>query len=239
MLRSVIALVFVLFITGVVSLLAVTLALVDFSGNLIGRIARVWGWSIFKLSGISIEIAGLDKLERGKSYVFVSNHASLLDIPAVVYSLPFQLRFLVKKELYKIPVFGLGLRMAGHIRIDRGNLESAVESLKKASVRLKKQKASVLVFAEGTRSLDGGIGRVKKGGLILALSMGIPIVPISISGSRELAPKGDLMIKRGTIRLAVGNPISTEGKEISARNELLEETRNEVIKNMVYENAAE
>ena len=231
--------VFGLFITGFVSVLAVTLTLVDFSGNSIGRIARVWGWFFLKLSGIRVEIDGLEKLERGKSYVFISNHASLLDIPAVVYSLPFQLRFLAKKELYKIPVFGLALRMAGHIRIDRGNLESAVDSLKKASVRLKKRKASVLVFAEGTRSLDGEIGRFKKGGIILAISMGIPIVPISISGSRELAPKGAMMVKRGTIRLKVGNPIATEERDISERNELLQETRNEVIKNMVYESAAE
>ncbi len=227
------------FITVVVSVLAVTLTLVDYSGNSLGRIARVWGWFVLKLAGISVEIDGLENLERGKSYVFISNHASLLDIPVVVYSLPFQLRFLAKKELYKIPIFGLGLRMAGHIRIDRGNLESAVESLKKASVRLEKRNASVFVFAEGTRSLDGEVGRFKKGGIILALSMGIPIVPISISGSRELAPKGEMMVKRGTIRLIVGNPIATEGRDISERNELLQETRNEVIKNMVYESAAE
>ena len=226
-----------LFITGVVSILAVTLTLVDFSGNSIGRITRVWGWFVLKLSGVSVEIDGLDKLERGKSYVFISNHASLLDIPVVLYCLPFQLRFLAKKELYKIPIFGLGLRMAGHIRIDRGNLESAVESLKKASVRLKKRKSSVIVFAEGTRSLDGAVGRFKKGGIILAISLGIPIVPISISGSRALAPKGDMMIKKGTIRLGVGNPINTKGRHISDRNELLEETRNEVIKNMAYESA--
>lgn len=226
-----------LIITGVVSVLAVILTLIDFSGNSIGRIARVWAWFVLKIAGISVEIDGLDKLERGKSYVFISNHASLLDIPAVLYSLPFQLRFLAKKELYKIPVFGLALRMAGHIRIDRGNLESAVESLKKASVRLKKRNASVFVFAEGTRSLDGGVGRFKKGGIILAISMGIPIVPISISGSRELARKGDMMIKRGTIRLKVGNPVATEGRDISDRNELVKEIRDEVIKNMAYESA--
>ncbi len=97
----------------------------------------------------------------------------------------------------------------------------------------------MIVFAEGTRSLDGGVGRFKKGGIILAISMGIPIVPISITGSRELAPKGDMMIKRGTIRLKVGNSIATEGRNISDRNELLQETRSEVIKNMAYESAAE
>ena len=228
-----------LIITGVISVLAVFLTLIDFSGNSIGRITRVWAWIVLKIAGISVEIDGLDKLERGKSYVFISNHASLLDIPAVLYSLPFQLRFLAKKELYKFPVFGLALRMAGHIRIDRGNLESAVESLKKASVRLKKRKASAMVFAEGPRTLDGRVGRFKKGGIILAISMGIPIVPVSISGSRELAPKGDMMIKRGTIRLKVGNPVATEGRDISYRNELVKEIRNEVIKNMSYESAVQ
>ena len=228
-----------LIITGVVSVFAVILTLIDYSGNSTGRMTRVWAWIVLKIAGISVEIDGLDKLERGKSYVFISNHASLLDIPAVLYSLPFQLRFLAKKELYKFPVFGLALRMAGHIRIDRGNLESAVESLKKASVRLKKRKASAMVFAEGPRTLDGRVGRFKKGGIILAISMGIPIVPVSISGSRELAPKGDMMIKRGTIRLKVGNPVATEGRDISYRNELVKEIRNEVIKNMSYESAVQ
>ena len=226
-----------LIITGVVSVFAVILTLIDYSGNSTGRMTRVWAWIVLKIAGISVEIDGLDKLERGKSYVFISNHASLLDIPAVLYSLPFQLRFLAKKELYKFPVFGLALRMAGHIRIDRGNLESAVESLKKASVQLKKRKASAMVFAEGTRTLDGRVGRFKKGGIILAISMGIPIVPVSILGSRELAPKGDMMIKRGTIRLKVGNPVATEGRDISDRNELVKEIRNVVIKNMAYESA--
>ena len=160
-----------------------------------------------------------------------------MDIPSVCFGLPFQLRFLAKKELFRIPIFGQALRSAGHIRIDRGNLESAVNSLKEGALILKERGYSALVFAEGTRSLNGKVGKFKKGGVILALSMGIPIVPLSISGSALLAPKGDLMVKPGIIKMTVGKPISTEGKDISDRTLLATTTRDAVIKNLVGEDA--
>jgi len=147
------------------------------------------------------------------------------------------LRFLAKKELFKIPLFGPALLSAGHIKIDRGNLESAVKSLKEAAIVLKKRGYSALVFAEGTRSLNGEVGRFKKGGVILALSMGIPIVPVSISGSASLAAKGVYLVKSGKIKMTIGKPISTEGKDISARHQLVSTIRDEVIKNLVEEDA--
>jgi len=217
--------------------MAMFIMLLDFSGNGTGHLTRGWAWFILKISGVKIEIEGLEKLESGKSYAFISNHASLLDIPAVLYALPVQLRFLVKKELFKIPIFGQAMLMAGHIRINRQKLESAIASLKAASVRLKKRGWSVLVFAEGTRSLTGEVGKFKKGGILLAISMKIPIIPLSISGSRKLAPKGDAMIKSGMIKIVIGEPIITEGINISDRNALLKRTRDEVLKNMDREDA--
>ena len=222
--------------TGFASIIGLLALILDRTGKSMEQIIIVWARVILKLAGAKVELRGLEHLEISESYAFVSNHASLLDIPAAMATLPFKLRFLAKKELFKIPLFGQAMLAAGHIRIDRQNLESAVKSIDQASVRLKKTRSSVMIFAEGTRSLTGEIGKFKKGGIILAIRMGIPIVPISISGSRKLAPKGGLM-KSGNIIITIGKPISTDGLENSSRNALVQATRDAVMKNMVPEDA--
>ncbi len=235
--RSLLTIVLWIMATAVASTVALITLLFDRKTGAIEFIMNKWAKSILILAGVKIEVKGLEQLAQDESYIFISNHASLLDIPAVLTGLPFNLRFLVKKELFEIPLFGRALLMAGHIKIDRGNLESAVKSLRKGAITLKERGCSALVFAEGTRSLTGEVGRFKKGGIILALSMGIPIVPVSISGSRSLASKGDLKIKSGKITMTIGKPIPTEGMDVSDRNRLLEATRDEVIKNLVEEDA--
>lgn len=237
MIRSILALVLGSLGTAVTSVISMIIMLFDRQGKSVQFIMSKWAWFLLKLAGVKIEVNGLENLTPGESYIFISNHASLLDIPTVCLGLPFQLRFLAKKELFKIPLFGPALLSAGHIKIDRGNLESAVKSLKEAAIVLKKRGYSALVFAEGTRSLNGEVGRFKKGGVILALSMGIPIVPVSISGSASLAAKGVYMVKSGKIKMTIGKPISTEGKDISARHQLVSVVRDEVIKNLVEEDA--
>ncbi len=237
MIRSILALVLGSLGTAVTSVISMIIMLFDRQGKSVQFIMSKWAWFLLKLAGVKIEVNGLENLTQGESYIFISNHASLLDIPTVCLGLPFQLRFLAKKELFKIPLFGPALLSAGHIKIDRGNLESAVKSLKEAAIVLKKRGYSALVFAEGTRSLNGEVGRFKKGGVILALSMGIPIVPVSISGRASLAAKGVYLVKSGKIKMTIGKPISTEGKDISARHQLVSTIRDEVIKNLVEEDA--
>ncbi len=237
MIRSFLALVLGSLGTAVTSVISMIIMLFDRQGKSVQFIMSKWAWFLLKLAGVKIEVNGLENLTPGESYIFISNHASLLDIPTVCLGLPYQLRFLAKKELFKIPLFGPALLSAGHIKIDRGNLESAVKSLKEAAIVLKKRGYSALVFAEGTRSLNGEVGRFKKGGVILALSMGIPIVPVSISGSASLAAKGVYLVKSGKIKMTIGPPISTEGKDISARHQLVSVVRDEVIKNLVEEDA--
>lgn len=237
MIRSFLALVLGTLGTAATSVISMIIMLFDRQGKSVQFIMSKWAWFLLKLAGVKIEVNGLENITQGESYIFISNHASLLDIPTVCLGLPFQLRFLAKKELFKIPLFGPALLSAGHIKIDRGNLESAVKSLKEAAIVLKKRGYSALVFAEGTRSLNGEVGRFKKGGVILALSMGIPIVPVSISGSASLAAKGVYLVKSGGIKMTIGKPISTEGKDISARHQLVSVVRDEVIKNLVEEDA--
>ena len=222
--------------TGMLSIFGLAAMLLDRTGKVADFIIRLWARIILMLAGAKVELRGIENIEKNESYAFVSNHASLLDVPTAMTTLPYQLRFLAKKELFKIPLFGRAMLAVGHIKIDRQNLESAVKSINEASVRLKENHSSVLIFAEGTRSLTGEVGKFKKGGIILAIRMGIPIVPITISGSRKLWPKRG-SIKSGRIIITIGKPIPTEGYEKSNRNALVKATRDAVVNNMVPEDA--
>ena len=222
--------------TGMLSIFGLAAMLLDRTGKVADFIIRLWARIILMLAGAKVELRGIENIEKNESYAFVSNHASLLDVPTAMTTLPYQLRFLAKKELFKIPLFGRAMLATGHIKIDRQNLESAVKSINEASVRLKENHSSVLIFAEGTRSLTGEVGKFKKGGIILAIRMGIPIVPITISGSRKLWPKRG-SIKSGRIIITIGKPIPTEGYEKSNRNALVKATRDAVVNNMVPEDA--
>lgn len=236
MLRKLIIIILGVPLTGIGSIFAMLAMILDGSGTVADFIIRSWARLILMLAGAKVELRGIENIEKNESYAFVSNHASLLDIPTAMTTLPYKLRFLAKKELFKIPLFGRAMLAAGHIKIDRRNLESAVKSINEASIRLKENHSSVLIFAEGTRSLTGEVGKFKKGGIILAIRMGIPIVPITISGSRKLWPKGG-SIKSGKIIITIGKPISTDGYGKSNRNALVQATRDAVVNNLVAEDA--
>lgn len=236
MLRKLIFIIIGVPLTGIGSIFAMLALILDGSGTVADFMIRLWARIILMLAGAKVELRGIENIEKNKSYAFVSNHASLLDIPTAMTTLSYKLRFLAKKELFNIPLFGRAMLAAGHIKIDRQNLESAVKSINEASIRLKENHSSVLIFAEGTRSLTGEVGKFKKGGFILAIRMGIPIVPITISGSRKLWPKGGL-IKSGKIIITIGKPISTDGYDKSNRNALVQATRDVVVNNLVAEDA--
>jgi 1-acyl-sn-glycerol-3-phosphate acyltransferase len=131
------------------------------------------------------------------------------------------LRFLTKKELFKIPLFGWALSAVGMIKIDRANHEESVKSMNESLEVMRRNKISLVVFPEGTRSPDGKLGIFKKGGFIIAIRGGIPIVPISISGSRFVLPKHSLQARPGVIKMVIGKPIDTTDYNYSNRDKLL------------------
>jgi len=145
----------------------------------------------------------------------MTNHQSYFDIFALLAYLPVDFKFIVKQELMRIPLLGFAMRRAGYIGIERKDPRKAVRSIKEAAEKIKGG-ASVVIFPEGTRSLDGRVQALKKGGFNLALKSGCDIVPVTISNSYRIVPKGSLKINKGSFRVHFGLPIST--KEYSKKN---------------------
>lgn len=198
-------------VTILLATLTVLLGLVDPYGKVVYRLNQFWTWIILRAGGISLQVKGLENIDRARSYVFMVNHQSNVDIPVIVQSLlPFQLRWIAKKELLWVPFFGWAMWATKHIVIDRSDPLDAVRSLARAKERIAAG-VSVVVFPEGTRSLDGRLRRFKKGGFLLAVQTQTTIVPVTINGSAHLLPAGAWRLRPGTIEVIVDKPVPIEG----------------------------
>ncbi len=168
-------------------------------------IAYWWAKAVFAATGIKVKAIGLEKLDKSKPYIYVSNHASLFDIVSVVVVIDRHIRFVAKKEISRIPVFGWAIARA-NIMIDRKSPTDAVRSLEKAAERIS-QGESVILFAEGTRTRDGNLLPFKRGAFALAVRAGVPIVPLTILGSYRIMRRGELRINKGEITILVDSPL--------------------------------
>lgn len=195
------------------------------------RLGRTWAWLLMKTNRVRMQVEGLEKILCSRSYVFIANHASNLDPPAVALALKNQLRFVGKKSLEKVPLFGSAVRLARMILIDRDDSQGSREILNRAIAELKGG-ISAFFFAEGTRSGDGQLQRFKKGGVMLALKARLPIVPVTILNSHTLLPKNAVRIKAGIMRIIVGEPIDTEGFCENDRDLLNERVRTVIGRNL-------
>ena len=176
------------------------------------------------VAGIRLSVIGQDKLPTDQPFIYMMNHASNLDVPAVFLVLRGEVRALGKKELFKLPVLATAMRMGGFIPIDRSNRERAVQSMRTA-VEVARQGASFLLAPEGTRSRDGQLLPFKKGGFYLAIDSGVPIVPITVRGAFELMPPGSFAIQSGTIEIFFHEPVPTSGLTHKDRGRLMEAVR--------------
>ena len=192
-------------VLGTISLLS---TLIDPTGNFAHRCARAWAWLILRTTGVRVRVTGLEHLEPGRSYVFASNHQSIYDIPIVFASIPAQLRIVAKASLGRIPFMGWHLHRAGHVLVDRRN---PGPDIVRKMVRLVREGSSLIVFPEGTRSVDGAVGRFKKGSFAVAVDARLPVVPVSVAGSRHVMQKGRLMVCPGDVLLTVHAPLPTSG----------------------------
>ena len=210
--------------TVILGLLVIAVSFFTKKGIMVHYIARVWGKGILWASGIQVTTRGFDTGLMDRSCIYMSNHQSNYDIPVLYSGLPVQFRWLAKAELFKIPLFGRSMRSAGYISIDRSNRKSAFQSLKKAAEMIRNG-TSVMIFPEGTRSGDGILLPFKKGGFVLAVDAGVPIVPIRISGTHNIMPKGRLLISRGKVRIDVGKPIQSADYTRKTKDDLMEQVR--------------
>ena len=205
-------------------LLTIFASFVNRKGDLPHKIAGIWARSILALSPIEVTVKGLSNIDPDKSYIYMSNHQSNYDIPILLGHLPVQFRWLAKVELFRIPLFGYAMKRAGYICIDRSNQKAAFESLKNAA-EIVKNGVSVMIFPEGTRSMNGNIGSFKKGGFVLAVESGVPIVPVIIHGTFSIMPKSRMLIKPGKVILEIREPVETSGFTKETKDGLMEKIR--------------
>ncbi|KIX15990.1 lysophospholipid acyltransferase family protein [Dethiosulfatarculus sandiegensis] len=207
------------FITIFISSLVVVFSLLGASQAFLLKIARSWGRLLLKGAFIGLSTKGFENLAQAGGYVFVSNHTSALDIPALQAGLPPNFHWLAKKELFKIAIFGPAIRRAGALPIDRSNNRAAVKSLVEAAKCIIEGDSAV-IFPEGTRSEDGGLLPFKSGGLALAIRAQSPVVPVAIIGAARAMAPNKLLIAPGHIQVVLGEPISTAGMKMPQRDEL-------------------
>ncbi len=202
-------------------------------GRATHAIERFWAGMLLTWAGVKADVKGIENIHPSHTCIFVSNHQSLFDIPLMMYYSPKQLRMIFKKELLYVPLFGFCLWILKFIAIDRGNREKAVASLKRAAKRIH-DGTNIVIYADGTRSLDGELQPFKKGAFMLALEAQVDIVPVSISGTINVMHKYkslfDVTFDR-QVSLTFGKPISTIGMSVDKKDELLNLVKEEVYKN--------
>lgn len=194
---------------AVVGLLA---HLVDPRGRLTQGVARAWARVLLRVSGIRVEVEGLEKLDAEGAYVFVANHSSAIDIPALLVGLPYRLRMLAKASLFSIPFLGWYIRSIGYVSVDRARPSDTRKVLRRALDGAGRG-ASIVVFPEGTRNPEGRLGRFKRGAVVLAREAGLPIVPVALVNAGHLLPRGELRVDPGIVQLRIGEPLLPDPDE--------------------------
>jgi 1-acyl-sn-glycerol-3-phosphate acyltransferase len=185
------------------------------------------------LAGVKLQVAGLEKIPKARAVVFMPNHQSNCDPPAVISILP-PVLVLAKKEFFRVPVLGRAITLRGFIPVDRKNRDRAIQAVERAVEKLKAG-ASFLAYPEGTRSPDGRLQAFKKGVFVMAIKAGAPIVPISVSGSIKIMRKGEMSMHPGTVRITIHDAVPTEGFTLEERAKVMEMVRGSILSGLSAE----
>ena len=213
--------------TILLGLVSIAASWLDRTGHAAHRVARIWGKTLLAVSFIRVRSTGLERLNPDGSYVFVANHASYMDIPALLSVLPQQYRFFAKSGLYRIPFLGWHLRWAGHLPVDRSNARNSLKSMSAGAQAVRERHISLLLFPEGGRS-PKGLREFREGAAYIAIKAGVPVVPVAIVGMRELLPMNSIHIRSGRVVVRVGEPIPTSGLKSTDRAVLTERLYREI-----------
>ena len=209
-------------LTLIMGTLAILFSFLDPSRNLSHFCARLWGRALLFFSRVSVRVEGLEHLTPGQAYVYAANHRSNFDIFVLIAVLPGKFLWVAKKSLFTIPLFGQALTRMGYIPVDRANRQQAIRSLERATTLLKAGR-SMIIFPEGTRGTTPELLPFKKGVFIMALKAGQPVVPVAISGTRLVQPRGTLRVRPGPVKVVISPPLHPQ--DFRSKEELMAAVR--------------
>jgi 1-acyl-sn-glycerol-3-phosphate acyltransferase len=190
---------------------------------------RNWARTILRASGVAVSVEGAERLVPGTPEVMAANHASFFDIMALLGHLPVNPKFVAKKELFSVPIFGPAIRAAGHVRLDRQHLKEAFGAYDVAARRIRDERLHVLVYPEGTRTRTGEMLPFKKGPFVLAIACGAPVVPVYVAGAFGIQPKGSVRVRPRPLRIFIGEAIPTAGLSYDDREALSQRVRDAML----------
>lgn len=196
-------------------------------GPLPEKLARMWAQSLLRAGRVHLRIEGLDKIDPRQKYVFVANHRSYMDIPAILAGLPVEIRFFAKQGLFLVPFLGTHLKRAGHLPVMRGDARASVKSMTMGARLIQERTVSMLLFPEGGRS-RGPMRQFKEGAAYIAIKAGVPAVPLGIAGTRDVLPMGSSYVRGGPVVLRIGDPIPTAGMKLHDRSQLIAQLERQV-----------
>lgn len=215
---------------------AIIVSIIYKNSNAVRSVTRLWGKGMCRLSGVRVEVSGIENILKDRSQIFISNHQGMYDIFIFEGYLPANFLWIAKESLFKIPIIGWTMRRAGYIGINRTSPKKFLESLHRAVEEIRNGK-SIVIFPEGTRTRDGDVGRFKKGSLFLIFKTGAPVVPITISGSFDVLKRGGFRINSGKVRVHIDKPIEVKGNSDSEASsgeegQLLNSFRDIIVNNL-------
>jgi 1-acyl-sn-glycerol-3-phosphate acyltransferase len=216
-------------VLGLTVIVAAMLGVKDKPNGLFENAPRWWSTLLLWALGVKVRVHGWENIGEGP-HIFASNHISWFDVPALAKTLP-RYKFVAKAELFKVPIFGHGMRAVGMIEIQRENRKAAFGAYEIAAEKIRGG-SSVVVFPEGTRGHAYPLRPFKKGPFVLAIAAGVPIIPVIVHGTIEIMSKGSLWAHPGTIDVHLLEPVSTTGVDYDHREALMQTVRNRMVNAM-------
>ncbi len=223
--------IFIIFLYGLIVILIIPVLLVFFVFGIRKPLLDLGKWAMGvgqRVLGVKVEVSGLENFDKAGTYIFMANHLSFIDGPLLFYVIPQPVRVFIKKEVFRLPVVGLGMKHVHFIPVDRKRLRGGRRSIERAARLMKEKGYSFLIFPEGTRSRDGRLQDFRRGGFFLALETGAAIVPVSLIGTFELMPKGQFHVKPGKVRVVFHPPVSVAGYDRDSLDRLISIVREQV-----------
>lgn len=214
----------------IIAILSILVYPFDYRNKLSNPLMKIWTNAVLFIYGIKVKVYGAENIDPAVGKIYISNHASYMDIFVQLAKLPDNVRMIYKKEINRVPILGWAMLCAGFVPLDRDRIREAMKSLDKAAERVRKG-LSVVIYPEGTRTKDGSIGEFKRGMFFLADKAKADIIPVTLKGTYEVMPMGSSRVRPGTVEMIIDKPVAYKKDK-----QLLEELRSTIVSNFTKQN---